>query len=192
MRFERWRGMPLVLAMAAVGLGLSWADRPGRMDIGSITRSRGKSAAYDFTTGGEFMAPPVPYGHYAKDGIRSAAWAAGCTGCWVASGAGTAMVAAMAQAVMPAAGAAAASARAAGYSITAREVATRAAASRAAAAASATITRPGKFAPCDSGAIVVDGGFVSGSYQAGTVVATTQSVPAGMAVVQPSGQCRAG
>ena len=83
MRFERWRGMPLVLAMAAVGLGLAWVElEPGRMDIASITRSPGKSPAYDFTTGGEFMAPPVPYGHYAKDhllGLRElpAARAAG-------------------------------------------------------------------------------------------------------------------
>ncbi len=28
--------------------------------------------AYNFTTGGEFMAPPVPYGHYAKDTLGDA------------------------------------------------------------------------------------------------------------------------
>ena len=30
MRFEKWRGMPLLLTMAAVGLGLGWAN-PARM-----------------------------------------------------------------------------------------------------------------------------------------------------------------
>ena len=30
------------------------------------------SPAYDYTTGGEFMAPPIPYGHYAKDYVGDA------------------------------------------------------------------------------------------------------------------------
>ena len=158
MRFERWRGMPLVLAMAAVGLGLSWADRR-RADGYRLHHTIPREVvAYDFTTGGEFMAPPVPYGHYAKDASAGLRAAAGCTGSLVASGVGTAMVAAMAQAVMPAAGAAAASARAAGYSITAREVATQVVISRAAAAA---IRPPSQGRPVRSvrlGAIVVTAG----------------------------------
>ncbi len=37
--------------------------------------------AYDFTTGGPFMAPPVPYGHYAKDYVGGAQKAMGCVTC---------------------------------------------------------------------------------------------------------------
>ena len=71
MRFEKWRGMPLVLTMAAVGLGLGWAS-PARADGYRLHHTIPREvAAYDFTTGGEFMAPPVPYGHYAKDDICS-------------------------------------------------------------------------------------------------------------------------
>ena len=93
MRFERWRGMPLVLAMAAVGLGLSWADRAradGYRLHHTIPREVG---AYDFTTGGEFKAPPVPYGHYAKDhplacvGCRMHGLL-GCIGCGHGNGGG--------------------------------------------------------------------------------------------------------
>jgi len=62
--------MPLALALAAVlGLGLGWASSARAQGLPfqhTIPRS---VAAYDYTTGGQYKAPPVPYGHYAKDYI---------------------------------------------------------------------------------------------------------------------------
>ena len=80
MRFERWRGMPLALTMAALGLGLAvssaWAD--GYRLRHTIPKL---APGYDYTTGGEFMAPPVPYGHYAKDHVYSPSYLMGCVSC---------------------------------------------------------------------------------------------------------------
>jgi hypothetical protein len=66
MCFATRRALPLALSMAAftVGLGLSsqaHAQWPFNCTIPRLV------PAYNFTTGGEFRAPPVPYGHYAKD-----------------------------------------------------------------------------------------------------------------------------
>jgi hypothetical protein len=81
MRLETWRGMPLVLTMAAVGLGLAWADR-ARADGYRLRHTIPRDvAAIDYTTGSEFKAPPVPYGHYAKDHIYSPSYLLGCAGC---------------------------------------------------------------------------------------------------------------
>src|SRR5689334_7702087 len=81
MRFERWRGMPLVLATAAVGLGLAWS-RPVRADGYRLHHTIPREVvAYDYTTGGEMMAPPVPYGHYAKDHVYNPAYLMSCAGC---------------------------------------------------------------------------------------------------------------
>jgi hypothetical protein len=37
--------------------------------------------AYDYTTGRQYQAPPIPYGHYAKDYIDDAYKAVGCVSC---------------------------------------------------------------------------------------------------------------
>jgi hypothetical protein len=82
MLFGKWRGMPVALALATtlgLGLGLtSLARADGLLLQHTIPR---EVDAYDFTTGGPFMAPPVPYGHYAKDYVADAHKAAGCITC---------------------------------------------------------------------------------------------------------------
>jgi hypothetical protein len=72
--------MPRVLTLAALGLGL-WVST-ARADGYRLHCTIPKLApAYDYTTGGEFMAPPVPYGHYAKDYIYGAHSLMGCVSC---------------------------------------------------------------------------------------------------------------
>ncbi|WP_165219795.1 hypothetical protein [Aquisphaera insulae] len=72
MRFGKWRGVPLAITLAAVlGLGISRARGDGWH-----TMPR-EVPAYDYSTGGEYFAPPVPYGHYAKDYHAEAAKALG-------------------------------------------------------------------------------------------------------------------
>lgn len=70
MRFGNWRGMPLWLSLStALGLGLglvSSARADGLILQHTIPR---EVDAYNFTTGGAFNAPPVPFGHYAKDSL---------------------------------------------------------------------------------------------------------------------------
>ena len=44
-----------------------WPPRCGRMGGDLQYTIPREVPAYDYTTGGEFYAPPVPYGHYAKD-----------------------------------------------------------------------------------------------------------------------------
>ena len=82
MLFGKRRGMPVALALATtlgLGLGLaSLARADGLLFQHTIPR---EVDAYDFTTGGPFMAPPVPYGHYAKDYVADAQKAAGCITC---------------------------------------------------------------------------------------------------------------
>jgi hypothetical protein len=174
MRFERWRGMPLLLTMAAVGVGLAWAGR-ARADGYRLQHTIPREApAYDYTTGGEFKAPPVPYGHYAKDHIFSPRYLLGCAscrlhgllgcagcghegaghgcgncgghGCGLCSGGGL-------------------FGHGHGGGDTGCGVAN-------CGGGLGHHHKAGRFAPCDSGA----------------VVATSQSLPAGTAVVQPSGQ----
>lgn len=63
--FGEWRGAAIALGLAVMlGTSLSasvkaggWFHTPLPKDV----------PAYDFSTGGEYFAPPVPYGHYAKD-----------------------------------------------------------------------------------------------------------------------------
>lgn len=65
MRFGKWRGLPLALALAAiVGVGPSRVRADGWHLHDTIPR---EVPTYDYTTGGPYFAPPVPYGHYAKD-----------------------------------------------------------------------------------------------------------------------------
>jgi len=74
--------MPLALALATtfgLWLGLVRSARAdGLLFQHTIPR---EVDAYDFTTGGPFMAPPVPYGHYAKDYVDEAHKAVGCVTC---------------------------------------------------------------------------------------------------------------
>ncbi len=80
MRFGTWRGTLLALA-AALGLGLGSsgsAHADGQLIQHTIPRS---VVAYDFTTGRQYMAPPIPYGHYAKDYIGDLDKAMGCVSC---------------------------------------------------------------------------------------------------------------
>ncbi len=74
MRFGKWRGLPLALSLAAFGVGLGSATQ-AQAQFHTIPRL---SPAYDYTTGGEYMAPPIPYGHYAKDYVGDAHKAAAC------------------------------------------------------------------------------------------------------------------
>ena len=70
MRFGTRRALTLALSAAALGLGLgTTAQAQTFWPVHTIPRV---SPAYDYTTGGEFMAPPVPYGHYAKDYVGAA------------------------------------------------------------------------------------------------------------------------
>jgi hypothetical protein len=78
MRFGNWRGMRLALA-AALGLGLALASSDRA--YGQLHTIPRDVAAYDFTTGRQYKAPPVPYGHYAKDYIGDADKALGCVSC---------------------------------------------------------------------------------------------------------------
>jgi hypothetical protein len=76
MCFGKWRVTPLAWTLAAVlGMGLTttafgdgWRLHP---------TLPGEVPAYDYTTGGEYFAPPIPYGHYAKDPHAEAAKALG-------------------------------------------------------------------------------------------------------------------
>ena len=70
MCFGTSRALPLALSFAAltVGLGLS-REAQAQWDLHTIPRL---VPAYNYKTGGEFMAPPVPYGHYAKDYVGDA------------------------------------------------------------------------------------------------------------------------
>jgi hypothetical protein len=68
MRFGTWRALPLALSLTAVGMALGSANQ-AQAQFHTIPRL---SPAYDYKTGKEFMAPPVPYGHYAKDYVADA------------------------------------------------------------------------------------------------------------------------
>ena len=94
MRFGKWRGMPLAAALAVfLGLGLtSTVHADGGLFHFHHTLP-GEVPAYDFATGGEYMAPPVPYGHYAKDHLGGIHKACGmllglCHGCGLGHGCG--------------------------------------------------------------------------------------------------------
>ena len=81
MRIGKWRGMPRTLALAtALGLGLALANSARAVDYPFHTDSR-EVPAYDFTTGGPYMAPPIPYGHYAKDPLGGVHKFLSCPAC---------------------------------------------------------------------------------------------------------------
>jgi hypothetical protein len=86
MRFGKWRGVLLTTAVAAIiGMGSTsvWAD--GWRLHHTIPR---ETPAYDYSTGGWYYAPPVPWGHYAKDYHEEAVKALGSLYGCAATGAG--------------------------------------------------------------------------------------------------------
>jgi hypothetical protein len=66
MRFGKWRVVSLsILFLGVLGLGLGSAAMADGWHL-SYTIPR-EVPAYNYATGGEYYAPPIPYGHYAKD-----------------------------------------------------------------------------------------------------------------------------
>ena len=64
MRFGNWRGVTLALA-----LGSALATIPTTAFANPFHHDIPREVdAVDVNTGGPYYAPPVPYGHYAKDG----------------------------------------------------------------------------------------------------------------------------
>ena len=82
MLFVKRRGLLLTPALAiTLGLGLVMA-RSARADGLILQHTIPREVdAYDFKTGKPFMAPPVPYGHYAADYAGQAHKAIGCVTC---------------------------------------------------------------------------------------------------------------
>src|SRR5271163_2899712 len=82
MLFGIRRGIPLTLAMATtLGLGLVMA-RSAQADGMLLQHTIPREVdAYNFTTGGPYMAPPVPYGHYAADYVDELHKGLGCATC---------------------------------------------------------------------------------------------------------------
>jgi hypothetical protein len=72
MRFGKRRGAGIVLCLAA-GLGMSLVSSAKADGWRLHPTLPSEVPAYDFNTGGQFFAPPVPYGHYAKDPVGQAA-----------------------------------------------------------------------------------------------------------------------
>ncbi|AGA25110.1 hypothetical protein [Singulisphaera acidiphila] len=73
MRFGKWRGVALTFALAAsFTIGQSRSVHAGGLH--TIPR---EVEAIDINTGGPYFAPPIPYGHYAKDGLGGLAAAGG-------------------------------------------------------------------------------------------------------------------
>ena len=65
MRFGKWRGVPITFAVAAI---LGMASTSLRADGWRLHYTIPREVpAYNYSTGGPYYAPPVPYGHYAKD-----------------------------------------------------------------------------------------------------------------------------
>jgi hypothetical protein len=80
MSFGKWRGAPLACVLTAV---LGWmtveVTQAGDFFHHSIPR---EVEAVDVTTGGPNYAPPIPYGHYAKDHpLAHVGKAIGCVSC---------------------------------------------------------------------------------------------------------------
>lgn len=74
MRFGTWRGVAFALALTAVIV----AGQTGSVLAGGFGHTIPREVeAVDLNTGGPFFAPPVPYGHYAKDKHAHLAKAAG-------------------------------------------------------------------------------------------------------------------
>ena len=68
MRFGKQREAVFILC-AAVGLGLSLSESARADGYHLRPTLPGEVPAIDLNTGGEYFAPPIPYGHYAKDPV---------------------------------------------------------------------------------------------------------------------------
>jgi hypothetical protein len=65
MRFGQWRGVTLAFAlMTTLSFGFAQPARAGWIFHRAIPR---ETPALDYRTGQQMMAPPIPYGEYAKD-----------------------------------------------------------------------------------------------------------------------------
>src|SRR5262245_55886794 len=73
MRSGNWRGMPLAVVIATT-LGLCQGLPNSARADGFLCPHvlPGVVPAYNFSTGGEYFAPTIPYGHYAKDYVGDA------------------------------------------------------------------------------------------------------------------------
>lgn len=185
MRFEKWRGMPLVLAMAAFGLAAAWSSSV-RADGYHLRHTIPREvAAYDYTTGGEFMAPPVPYGHYAKDHLYNPQYLLGCASCRMHSLLGCAGCGheggGLGCKKCGGHGCGLCSGRGHGG-------AGDPGCQSGCGGGLGHHHKAGRFAPCDSGTVVAGGTVIGQGPYMGGAAATAQSVPVGTAVVQPSGQ----
>ncbi len=78
MSFGKWRGAPLACVLTAALGWLTVGDTLAGDFHHTIPRV---VEAYDYTTGGPYYAPPIPYGHYAKDKHAAIAKAIGCVTC---------------------------------------------------------------------------------------------------------------
>ena len=184
MRFETWRGMPLVLTLAAVGLGLAWGGTV-RADGYHIRKSIPREVlAYDYTTGREFMAPPVPYGHYAKDHIYNPAYLMGCASCRLHSLLGCVGCGhdGLGHGLAHGDGCGACGGKGCGQCMGHGHGGGCGIAG--CGGGLGHHHKAGRYAPCDSGVAPV----FAGEPIAGEVVATNQSIPSGQAVVLPTSQ----
>ncbi len=179
--------MRLTIALAgAIGLGLGWVGTT-RADGYRLHHTIPKSvAAVDMTTGQEMKAPPIPYGHYAKDSLLGCASCRmhsilGCVGCGHGPGSGCRV------------GSGLFGHHGGGGSDCDGPGCDGGTGWGKHAAA-------GRFAPIDCGSACVvpgcGGGMSCGHgkhhHAASAVFATTQSAPVGTAIVQPSGQAICG
>ena len=83
MRFGHWRGVTLAIALIILLTSSRMASADGfHKTIPS------EVLAYDINTGGPYFAPPVPWGHYAKDGHFDSFFGKSCGICGLLHGKG--------------------------------------------------------------------------------------------------------
>ena len=83
MRIGFWRGVMLAVALSTMAATAPTASADGFHR--TIPR---EVLAYDYNTGGPYMAPPIPWGHYAKDGLFDSFYHKGCILCGICHGKG--------------------------------------------------------------------------------------------------------
>ena len=83
MRIGFWRGVMLAVALFSIA-----ATAPKASADGFHHTIPQEVLAYDYNTGGPYMAPPIPWGHYAKDGLFDHFYHKGCILCGLCHGKG--------------------------------------------------------------------------------------------------------
>ena len=83
MRFGHWRGVTLAIALISAMATFRTASADGFHD--TLPR---EVLARDLNTGGPYFAPPVPWGHYAKDGLFDSFYQKPCGICGLLRGKG--------------------------------------------------------------------------------------------------------